>query len=163
MENKIRIKWGDVEVEYEGSEAFLKKELPAILNAISKLHGESANAPGGGAGGPAGTVQRRNVVGKPAGSTSEYAARIGANACGKLILAAAAKLTFTGKQESFTRDELFKEMKTAKSYYKVTYRKNLTAYLKSLVQSQKLNELGNDTYALAPAGVKELETALGKS
>jgi hypothetical protein len=40
MESKIRIKMADIEVEYEGSEAFLKGELPAILDAVSKLHGD---------------------------------------------------------------------------------------------------------------------------
>jgi hypothetical protein len=39
--SKIRIKLGDIEVEYEGAESFLKDELPALLNAVSKLHHES--------------------------------------------------------------------------------------------------------------------------
>ncbi len=158
MENKIRIKWGDVEVEYEGSEAFLKKELQAILEAVAKLHGGAPPSSGG-----SGGLRRNVLAGKALSSTSDYGARNGATTCGKLILAAAAKLTFTDKQESFSRDELLKEMKSAKAYYKASHRKNLTAYLKSLVLSQKLNDQGNDTYALSPAVVNEWEKLLGES
>jgi hypothetical protein len=35
MTSKIRIKLGAIEVEYEGSEQFLKEELPQLLTAVS--------------------------------------------------------------------------------------------------------------------------------
>ena len=37
----MRIKMGPIEIDYEGSEDFLKQELPAILTAVSTLHKES--------------------------------------------------------------------------------------------------------------------------
>ncbi len=36
MTSKIRIKLGPIEVEYEGSESFLKEELPYLLAAVAK-------------------------------------------------------------------------------------------------------------------------------
>ena len=52
MNSKIRIKLGPIEVEYEGSEAFLKEELPQLLTAVSDLYSKSniakeINLPGG--------------------------------------------------------------------------------------------------------------------
>ena len=43
MESKIRVKMGEVEVEYEGAQEFLKTELPSILDAVFKLY--EAGAP----------------------------------------------------------------------------------------------------------------------
>lgn len=41
MTSKIRIKMGPIEVEYEGSENFLKEELPELLGTVSNLYKES--------------------------------------------------------------------------------------------------------------------------
>ena len=37
MESKIKIKLGPIEVEYEGSESFLKQELPALIKTVTEL------------------------------------------------------------------------------------------------------------------------------
>lgn len=47
--SKIRIKLGAIEVEYEGSESFLKEELLALLSAVSDLY-QRSNPSGLGAG-----------------------------------------------------------------------------------------------------------------
>jgi hypothetical protein len=46
MTTKIKIKVGEVEIEYEGAEAFLLKSLPGL---IARLSGMSEEAPAGGA------------------------------------------------------------------------------------------------------------------
>ena len=38
---KMRIKMGPIEIEYEGSEDFLKQELTDLLSAVSKLYQDS--------------------------------------------------------------------------------------------------------------------------
>lgn len=49
MTTKIRIKVGEVEVEYEGAEAFLNKKLPELIGQLSKLAEHvPAVLPGGG-------------------------------------------------------------------------------------------------------------------
>jgi len=42
--SKIKIKLGAIEVEYEGSESFLKEELPQLLSAVSDLYAKSRAA-----------------------------------------------------------------------------------------------------------------------
>ena len=41
MTSKIRIKLGPIEVEYEGTESFLKEELPQLLEAVANLYKQS--------------------------------------------------------------------------------------------------------------------------
>src|SRR5712692_5980026 len=51
---KIRIRVGEVEVEYEGAEAFLGKKLPDLIKQLSGLtepvQGSKSSSGGGGAG-----------------------------------------------------------------------------------------------------------------
>ena len=47
MASKIRVRVGDVEVEYEGPEAFLENKLPGLLAQLSDVaHGAPAKARG---------------------------------------------------------------------------------------------------------------------
>ncbi len=48
MTTKIRIKVGEVEVEYEGAEAFLNKKLPELIGQLSKLAEHVPAAPSSG-------------------------------------------------------------------------------------------------------------------
>ena len=54
MTSKIRIRMGEVEIEYEGEEAFLKNGLLELLQSVSELHaglaptGEPAPPPASG-------------------------------------------------------------------------------------------------------------------
>jgi hypothetical protein len=45
MDCKIKIKLGEIEVEYEGSEAFLKLELPDLIRMGANLY-EATNPKG---------------------------------------------------------------------------------------------------------------------
>ena len=50
MMTKSRVKVGDLEVDFEGSESFLDKKLPQFISQLSKfsLHTGGASRPGGG-------------------------------------------------------------------------------------------------------------------
>jgi hypothetical protein len=41
MTSKIKIKMGAIEIDYEGSEEFLKEELPSLLKTVSDLYKSS--------------------------------------------------------------------------------------------------------------------------
>jgi hypothetical protein len=159
MNTKLRIKMGSVEVEYEGSDEFLKKELPELLKGVLALHAkaddgverESADPSEGGAK-PAGAK-----TGKVSPSTA--AVKLKVNSGSELALAAAASLATEGK-ESFTRTELLKAMKQAKSHYKASYSGNLTKSIATLVKGSALLDQGSNTYALSSDKRKELEAAL---
>jgi len=153
--SKIRIKMGDIEVEYEGTESFLRDELPALLAAVSKLYGGSSttgdHSKNGRSGGP-----KHSLVGK----TGTIAAKLGCNVGnGKdLITSAAARLTFVLNKDSFTRAELLTEAKTATSYYKKGVANNLTNTLDGLVKSEDFTEIAKGTYSLSATKREELQT-----
>lgn len=160
MTSKIKIKMGPIEIEYEGSEEFLKKELPALLEAVSDLYNKSApqqmttqeSVDSGSLGAAAaptnGTVQ---------GTTSTLAAKLGGSTGPDLAMTAAARLTFVLNRDTFTRKELLDEMKTATAYYKPTYSGNFTATLTRLVKENKLMESAKNTYSLSA----DSRTAIG--
>lgn len=166
--SKIKIKLGAIEVEYEGSEAFLKEELPQLLSAVSELYSKAHAGDGtllAAAGVPNQSAAGTNTVGhaqKPKfeATTGSLAAKLAVKSGPELILAAAARLTFVSQTPTFARQKLIDEMKTASAYYKATYLNNLTAYLNGLVKDGKLNEPTQGNYALTASSLKDLEGRL---
>lgn len=166
MTSSIRIKLGPIEVEYEGSEEFLKEELPELLSAIAELHrasglGASPSPPGEATEGsvPPPTAGGTAVTTLSGMTTGTIAARLKAKSGRGLITAAAAKLELVDGKSNYTRQQLLEEMQTASGYYKQSYRKSLTSYLHGAVKADLLREVSKDTYALASA---ESENLRGK-
>ena len=159
MASKIRIKMGDVEVEYEGSEEFLRDELKSLLSAVLDLHKEHGNSVLS----DDLSTKREKGVGSSnnfTGTTNTVAAKLSSSSGTDLVIAAAAQLCLVSGNDSFNRATLLKEMQTAKSYYKTTYCNNLSKYLKSLVSTDRLREVAKDTYSLSAKERKTLETKL---
>lgn len=155
MTSKIRIKLGEVEVEYEGSEEFLKKELPDLLSSISKLYQESTTS-----GGPSKGAKKPKQGNIAVGTTGTVASKIKAKSGSDLAIAAAAKLMLGDEKSSFSRDQLLTEMKSATTYYKKSYSNNFTKILSGLVKNDKLIETASNTYALTASAKTDLETTL---
>lgn len=163
MSTKVKIKIGSVEVEFEGSEEFLKSELIKLATSVSELSKESGMVT------PPGKIESSNQEkGKIAPEKTKIqwsigymASKLNCNTCSCLIKAACAHITFVAKQPSFTRKEIHDQMKKAKNHYKVNYSKNLSYYLKTLLDNDELNESVSNTYALTQKCRKELETQLG--
>lgn len=157
MTSKIRIKMGAIEVEYEGSEQFLKEELPELLSAVSKLYKSSAlEANNAATGSDAGSGKSTEVV----GTTGTLAAILGGGSGPDLALSAAARLTFGLKKEKFIRKEILVEMQSASAYFKPSYSSNLTNILNGLVKDKKLMESAKDTYSLSADSRKSLGAKL---
>lgn len=157
MTSKLRIKMGPIEVEYEGSEDFLKLELPELLRAVTTLYKDSGIT----------DIQQDNpgVIGGapasgPQGTTATYAAKLGGGTGPDLALAAAARLRISLGSGTFSRTKLLEEMKSASSYYKKSYSSNLTKIISGLVASQKLIEAAKDTYSLHATTEKEVRAKL---
>jgi len=142
MESKIRIKIGAIEVEFEGSEQFLKKELPDLIKTVSELYKTSSipdeedNSSGGGA------------PPKIEMSTGSIATKLGCESGSDLAVAAAAHLTFVKNTPVFKRKDLLSEMKKASAFYKGSYSGNLTKILNQLLKSE-FNEPSSGSYALS--------------
>ncbi|MFC1538649.1 hypothetical protein ACFL6H_04435 [Candidatus Latescibacterota bacterium] len=162
METKIKIKLGPIEVEYEGTEKFLKEELTDLIKTVIDLYQVNN------------ILINSNDTGKDLEtevfsatktktfqySTQSIAAKLSCKKATDLILAAATKLTLVDGKETFMRQELLDEIKTAPSYYKNSYNKNLTSSLNSMLKNDKLNEPKSNTYALTAASKKEMERFL---
>ena len=161
MSSRVRIKMGQVEVEYEGDAQFLKDELPALLDSVSKLYREARSLNGDD---DALDVPGPETPGAPklhgVGTTNNIAAKIGAGSGSDLVLAAAARLTLGAGKPTFSRQALLEEMKTATSYFNKNYANNLSKYLTALVKAAKLMETAKDTYALSATALAEIEAKI---
>jgi primosomal protein N' len=158
MVSKLRIRIGEVEVEYEGSEDFLKKDLPQLLRTAMELNG--GNERPSGEAKPKKATSGQNVS-VPSRTTGSIASKIEAKSGSELLKAAAAHLTFVVKKETFSRKELLAEMQSAKSYYKTSYSANLSKYFKTALANEGfLMENSSDAFALNAAARRELEKQL---
>jgi hypothetical protein len=162
--SKLKIKLGPIEVEYEGSETFLKEELPQLLAAVSDLYAKSHAALGAlvqpSAAASSTEAKNGHATAKLQATTGAIAAKLKVNSGSELIMAAAAKLSLVTGLDSFPRQSIIDEIKTASAYYKATYLNNLTSSLNALVRNGKLNEPSQGKYALTAASLTELEQAL---
>jgi hypothetical protein len=158
VESRIKIKFGPIEVEFEGTEKFLKEELSAVLDAIRKLYETSGlppvntadfQSPSNG-----GTVDKSLTV-------SAAAKKLGVKTGPELAVAAAAILVLVQGKATFSRSELLEEMKRGVGHFEETYRKNLTNTLISLTKSDKFRSMSKNQYALSSETHKELEQKLG--
>ena len=156
MTSKIKIKMGAIEIEYEGSEEFLKVELPELLKAVSDLYKSSG----------ASLEEQDGIASTPAatkgiqGTTATIAAKLGGGSGPDLLMCAAARLTFVLHKEKFHRKELLEEIKSASNYYNTNYAKNLTNLLGNLVKSGKLMEPSKDSYSLSADSLKNIGAQL---
>ena len=185
MATRIRVRKGDTEVEYEGSEQFLRTELSSLLQAASTFpsgsgrRAQSPPAPPRPAGPPAAgggkrsarktPARARSVDAAPAGQdpgmppgVADVAARMGCRHGTDLVLAASAQLSIRAGEKSFSRAALLGEMKTAADYYKPVYGKNLSRYLKNLIRERQLEEPGPGIYALTARARRELKKLLAE-
>jgi hypothetical protein len=160
MSSKIRIKMGDIEIEYEGSEEFLRAELPELLSAVSELYHKTSSdepAPEG-----KGSEGGDDHNGAPhVGTTATIAARLQCESGPDLALAAAGRIVLGLKREAFTRQELHAEMKSARSFYSKNMGSNLSSILNGLVKAGKFNEVSSGNYTLAQADRTRIESLLG--
>jgi hypothetical protein len=161
MTSKIHIRMEGIEVDFEGSEEFVRDELARVLTAVSALQTSipNTNGPGnllpstgstGGPGGPGGLAL----------TTGSIAAKLSANSGTDLVLASAGRLALVEGRDTYTRQDLLTEMKTAAGYYRTTYSNNLSSYLQTLVRDGKLVETAANTFALAATARAELSSRL---
>lgn len=161
MSSKLRIRIGEVEIDYEGTEEFLKQELPQLLKTAMELHKAAGATPASDADARPksadGTEGAKNGLSLTTGS---IAGKIGAKSGSDLLLAAAGHLVLVKKTEPFSRAQLLTEMKGATAYYKKNYSTNLSSYLKTALKDGPLSETAKNSFTLTAAARKDLEKRL---
>ena len=162
-ESKIRIKFGNIEIEHEGTEAFIKTELPELVKAFIAILNDSV-ADGSILNAPTPIIAPIAIQQAAGGTinltTNNIAVKLGCKNATDLIISACAHLHFVKGKNLFTRDEILTEMKTAPSFFDENGRKNLTQNLKSLLRADKLNEPGTDKYAFTNSTIIDLQSKL---
>lgn len=160
MVTKIKIRMGDVEVEYEGSEEFLRDELKELLAGVVELHRQKFEEDGSpDADGQDGNSGPR-TGGLYQGTTNTVCAKLSAKSGTDMIIAALSQRTLVQRIDASSRADILKEMQTAKSYYKQTYSKSLSQYLKSLLAADKIREVSKDMFSLSADELKRVRTVL---
>ena len=162
VQSHIRIKMGQIEVDFDGSEQFLKEELKVLLGEIAALHRAAgpelkSHATNGHENGKPHLDEGSS---KKVGTTGTVAAKMAVASGPDLIRAAAAHLVLDRGIDPFDRKQLVAAMKSAGSYHKKTYVGNLSGYLRRLVIDGKLTEPTSGRYTLPAAARKELEAQL---
>ncbi len=160
MSSKLRIRIGEVEIDYEGTEEFLKQELPSLLKTAMELH---KAAGGSAASKTSGTGGKKEQAAVGSLTTGTVAARLKAKSGADLLIAAAAHLALVARKETFSRQQLLTEMQDATAYYKKSYSNNLSKSLSGAVTDGKLQETAKNTYALSAGTRGELEAQLANS
>jgi hypothetical protein len=158
MTSKVKIKAGSIEVEFEGSEEYMKDELPALVELLYSLSPADDFAE------EEDSVELQATTDtskqKLQMTTNTIAAKLNAKKAGDLILAACGHLDLVKGASTYTRSNILAEMKLATNYYKATMTKNLSGSLKTLVKQNKLLETSTDTYALDANAKTTIETTL---
>src|SRR5688572_5487850 len=104
MTSKLRVKYGQLEVEFEGSEDFIKSDLKSFIESLPVEHVAAAAAA---------VAKDKHLPSLPAGgtmTTSMIAQKVGGDTGPKLVIAALARLVLVLKQTSASRKEILKEM-----------------------------------------------------
>ena len=163
MNHNIKIKIGSIEIEYEGTEDYLKNELPNLIDKLVSLKeiaqvstNENSTTT------PSVEPETEVVTVDPdfQMSINSISAKLNVKSGSDLIIAACAHLALVQKRETYQRQDILNEMKKASNYYKNSHRANLSSLLKTLVSNHKLIERKKDTYALSANSLKSLKSTL---
>ena len=155
---RIRIKVGDVELDYEGEANFEEAET-GLLKLVEKLQALSANL-------PRQLAAKPNPAdgGKPAVqqlTTRNIAVKLDAKTGPDLARAAIAQLWFVQQNHKMKRGEIHDQMKTADGVYKPNMAGNLTKTINGLVADGIIIECETEVYALPPGSEETLRQSIG--
>jgi hypothetical protein len=156
---KIRLKIGQLEVEYEGPPSFLEDGLLNMMTKIVGFYQEHSSAiptdpP------PSQQANGASPTEKLDHSTNTIATVLGVKSGSDLVIAASAKLSLVDQMDRFGRKNISEEMQSASSFYRKTYGNNLSKYLDGLVKSDRLRLVAQNTYAVSSKERSALEAKL---
>ena len=158
MTAKVRIKFGQFEIDYEGDEKFLEKDLVDLATQVVNVFKEHAKI----------LTEKPSASGSERTfedtlSTNTIASKLDVKTGPELVLAACAYLALVQKKDTYSRKEIIDEMKSATTFFKDSYIGNLTQSLNTLVKAKKqLNLVRKDTYSLTADAKRALEAKLAE-
>src|SRR3989304_1757042 len=123
---KLKLKTAHVEIEYEGSEGFLRSDLLGLITEFAEIH--KAHPP---IERPAQQGSETQLGISSSGSTAinlsvkSIAAKLNVKTGPDLTLAACAYLALAANRDTFSRKDILDSMRTAANFYKKSYNNNL--------------------------------------
>ena len=150
---KIRVKLGSIEIEYEGPNDFVAKNLPDLLRTLAEIRNANPSDSDEGDANE-GPVVPADGKPEPGLSVTTIARKLGVSSGRELMVAAALKLSRT--KESFSRKVLLAEMKSASAYYKATYSNSMSTELQRACKAGDLNHVGGSDYSMPEQKKNEL-------
>jgi|SRR5579862_5574627 len=153
--NKLRLRLGSAELEYEGDQDFDKAEILEFLEHLSKTtHASKPQTES--------PVEKETRESDPLDlGVESIASKLGVKSGPQLLTASALFLEAVKKETSYSRRDLLEAAKSGSGFYTDNVRKNLSNYLQSLVRTDKLNKRGDNQYSLNAQTKKELLEKLG--
>lgn len=159
---KIRLKIGQVEVEYEGDFSLLK-DSSNLIEVVSEFYEKHvATLPNHASSDHFKDIDPLKVDREFDFSINTIAGYLNVKDSKDLVMATATYLTFIEKKDVFARKEILDKMKEAPSYYKYSMSKNLTNSLKSLIEKNCLNQNKKGFYCLSQKEKEDMKTKLSK-
>ncbi|MGO4351376.1 hypothetical protein AB4Z25_05520 [Rhizobium sp. RAF36] len=165
--SSIKLKFGGIEIEYEGDPAFLTNGLPDLLQTLKDLtpsvllHQNAVDLDSNDH--PPISVSDAQPVSPsslPQLSLNTLAAHFDVKSGPDLIMTALAHLQVgTGKQ-SVSKKEIQTDIKTATSFYNANIMSNFGSSISGLVKNKRINQLGADSYALTASELKSAEAKI---
>jgi hypothetical protein len=161
--SKVRLKLGQLEVECEGTEEFLRDELPKLLETFSKLQPTvaavghpPADTNGVGASLPPGEKAMTTS------STAFVAQKLASQTGPELATAALLYLAHSG-QEAVKRKHILAEMRTVKSVFRAHMDGNFAKFMDRLAKDKIVNVVKAGEWALTTAARADLEQKLAEA
>lgn len=162
---KIRIKVGNIEVDYEGDPSFLKDGLNELIQSVSDIHNSLPQTPSPSVDAPT-SVEPAPPAANPSASTGlglstrSIAARMNAENGPELAICAMAHLELVKGLESYERKSILDEMKSATGYYNNNMSRNNAANIASLLKNKRVTEVGSGKFCLSATERKKVEAAI---
>lgn len=160
MNSKIKVKAGQIEVEFEGSEDYITHKLLDFVKKLSSLLPTVTPAVPSAIDAGASSAFAHNPKQNLQTTTNAIALKLKVKSCSQLALAACVYLTLVKCVNKCEKRDILSEMKTASHHYNASMSKNLGAALQILVGQKKLREHAKDVYALHAHTKQEMEELL---
>ncbi len=162
MTELVKVSWklGNIELQYEGNESFLKTELPKLFHELLEIYKSGSKD-----GELEPPVMEKPITETPSGkklelSVNTIATKLKMKGRKNLVMAACLYLALVEEKAVFSRNEILEAMKTATHFYTENSKKSLSQYIISLIDQGYLLERSQGVFAIEGGTLRDLQNVL---
>lgn len=158
---KFSLVLGANALEFEGaSHIFDQKVSPIIERLLDRAEHEPVLLATKSSSNPDAVSSKPSGGAVPLMTTKSVATKLNANGGTALLYAVIASLSIVKAKDTFNRQDITSEMKSATGFYKPSYSSNLSNYLDTLLKQGVIIEVAKDTFALKESERPTMEQKL---